>query len=42
VAALAVASGQTLLRFFPVTTVRRITGVVLLVLAGVAAWSAVG
>jgi putative Ca2+/H+ antiporter (TMEM165/GDT1 family) len=42
VTALAVASGQTLLRFFPVTTVRRITGVVLLVLAAIAAWSAVG
>jgi putative Ca2+/H+ antiporter (TMEM165/GDT1 family) len=40
VAALAVASGQTLLRFFPIPVVRRVTGVVLLVLAGVAAWSA--
>jgi putative Ca2+/H+ antiporter (TMEM165/GDT1 family) len=40
VAALAVASGQALLRFFPVTTVRKVTGLVLLVLAGFAAWSA--
>jgi len=42
VAALAVASGQTLLRVFPAVVVRRVTAVVLLVLAGVAAWSAVG
>jgi len=42
VAALAVASGQTLLRIFPAVVVRRVTAVVLLVLAGVAAWSAVG
>jgi len=42
VAALAVVSGQTLLRFFPTPVIRRITGVVLLVLAGVAAWSAAG
>jgi Ca2+/H+ antiporter, TMEM165/GDT1 family len=42
VAALAVASGQTLLRYFPTPVIRRITGVVLLVLAGVAAWSAAG
>jgi putative Ca2+/H+ antiporter (TMEM165/GDT1 family) len=42
VAALAVASGQTLLRIFPTVIVRRVTVVVLLVLAGVAAWSAVG
>jgi putative Ca2+/H+ antiporter (TMEM165/GDT1 family) len=40
VAALAVVSGQSLLRFFPVHTVRRVTGAVLLVLAGYAAWSA--
>jgi putative Ca2+/H+ antiporter (TMEM165/GDT1 family) len=40
VAALAVASGQTLLRFFPVTMVRKVTGVVLLVLAGITAFSA--
>jgi Ca2+/H+ antiporter, TMEM165/GDT1 family len=40
VAALAVTSGQTLLRFFPITTVRRVTAVVLLILAAVAAWSA--
>ncbi len=42
VAALAVASGQTLLRIFPTVIVRRVTAAVLLVLAGVAAWSAVG
>ena len=40
VAALAVASGQTLLRVFPTTVVRRVTAVVLVVLAGVAAYSA--
>jgi putative Ca2+/H+ antiporter (TMEM165/GDT1 family) len=40
VAALAVTSGQTLIRYFPITTVRRVTGVVLLILAAVAAWSA--
>ena len=40
VAALAVASGQTLVRFFPITVVRRVTGLVLLVLAGFATWSA--
>jgi putative Ca2+/H+ antiporter (TMEM165/GDT1 family) len=40
VAALAVASGQSLLRIFPITVVRRVTGVVLLVLAGVASWAA--
>ena len=40
VAALAVVSGQSLLRFFPIRAVRRVTGVVLLVLAGYAAWSA--
>jgi len=42
VAALAVASGQTLLRFFPPVAVRRVTAVVLFVLAAVAAGSAVG
>jgi putative Ca2+/H+ antiporter (TMEM165/GDT1 family) len=41
VAALAVASGQTLLRVFPTVVVRRVTAVVLFVLAGVAAWSAI-
>ncbi|HSS08625.1 MAG TPA: TMEM165/GDT1 family protein [Acidimicrobiales bacterium] len=40
VAALAVTSGQTLLRFFPMATVRRATAVVLLILGCVAAWSA--
>jgi len=40
VAALAVASGQTLLRVFPTAVVRRVTAVVLFVLAGIAAWSA--
>ena len=42
VAALAVTGGQTLLRIFPTVAVRRVTAVVLLVLAGVAAWSAAG
>jgi putative Ca2+/H+ antiporter (TMEM165/GDT1 family) len=41
VAALAVVGGQGLLRFVPVTVVRRVTGVVLLVLATIAAWSAI-
>lgn len=41
VAALAVASGQTLLRVFPAVVVRRVTAVVLFVLAGVAAWAAI-
>jgi putative Ca2+/H+ antiporter (TMEM165/GDT1 family) len=41
VAALAVASGQTLLRMFPTVVVRRVTAAVLFVLAGIAAWSAV-
>jgi putative Ca2+/H+ antiporter (TMEM165/GDT1 family) len=41
VAALAVASGQTLLRLFPTVVVRRVTAIVLFVLAGVAAWSAI-
>jgi putative Ca2+/H+ antiporter (TMEM165/GDT1 family) len=40
VAGLAVASGQRLLRVFSVRVVRRATGVVLLVLAGITAWSA--
>jgi putative Ca2+/H+ antiporter (TMEM165/GDT1 family) len=41
VAALAVTSGQTLLRFFPITTVRRVTAVVLFVLGVISLWSAV-
>jgi putative Ca2+/H+ antiporter (TMEM165/GDT1 family) len=41
VAALAVTSGQTLLRFFPLTTVRRVTAVVLFVLGVISLWSAV-
>lgn len=41
VAGLAVVSGQSLLRIFPIRTVRRFTAVVLLVLAGVAAASAI-
>ena len=40
VAALAVTSGQGLLRWFPIRTVRRVTAVVLVILAGVATWSA--
>lgn len=40
VAALAVVSGQTLLRVFPTAVVRRVTAVVLFVLAGIAAWAA--
>jgi putative Ca2+/H+ antiporter (TMEM165/GDT1 family) len=41
VAALAVASGQSLLRVFSLRAIRRVTGVVLLVLAGLATWAAV-
>lgn len=41
VAALAVASGQRLLRVFSISVIRRVTGVVLLVLAGITAWSAI-
>jgi putative Ca2+/H+ antiporter (TMEM165/GDT1 family) len=41
VAALAVASGQSLLRVFSLSFIRRVTGVVLLVLAGLATWVAV-
>jgi Ca2+/H+ antiporter, TMEM165/GDT1 family len=41
VAALAVASGQGLLRIFPIRVVRQVTGVVLLGLAGYTAWVAV-
>ncbi|HEX6394288.1 MAG TPA: TMEM165/GDT1 family protein [Acidimicrobiales bacterium] len=40
VAALAVASGQTLLRFVKVSTIRKITAVVLVALAGYSAWTA--
>jgi len=41
VAALAVAGGQSVLRVVDVSTVRRVTGVILLVLAGLAGWSAI-
>jgi putative Ca2+/H+ antiporter (TMEM165/GDT1 family) len=41
VALLAVLGGQGLLRVVPITVVRRITAAVLVVLAGVAAWSAI-
>ena len=40
VAALAVASGQGLLRYLSIRAMRRVTGVVLLILAAVAGWSA--
>lgn len=40
VAAVAVASGQTLLRFVKVSTIRKITAVVLVALAGYSAWTA--
>ena len=42
VAALAVASGQTLLRFLSITAIRKITAIVLLCLAGYTAWTALG
>jgi putative Ca2+/H+ antiporter (TMEM165/GDT1 family) len=42
VALLAVLGGQGLLRVVPIRVVRRVTAVVLVVLAGVAAWSAIG
>ena len=42
VAALAVASGQTLLRFLSITTIRKITAIALLCLAGYTAWAALG
>lgn len=42
VAALAVVAGQGLLRYVPVKLVRWVTGTVLLVLAGVAAYAAIG
>ena len=42
VAALAVVAGQGLLRYVPVRLVRWVTGTVLLVLAGVAAYAAIG
>jgi Ca2+/H+ antiporter, TMEM165/GDT1 family len=41
VAALAVASGQSLLRLVSISLIRRVTAVALLVLAGVAAWAAI-
>lgn len=41
VAAIAVASGQTLLRFVKVSTIRKVTAVVLVLLAGYSIWSAV-
>jgi Ca2+/H+ antiporter, TMEM165/GDT1 family len=40
VAALAVTGGQRVLRYVPVATVRSVTAAILLVLAGIAAWSA--
>jgi len=41
VAALAVTSGQTLLRFFPLSTVRRVTALVLFALGVISLWAAV-
>jgi Ca2+/H+ antiporter, TMEM165/GDT1 family len=41
VAALAVAGGQSLLRFVNISTVRRVTAVLLLILGGLAAWEAI-
>jgi putative Ca2+/H+ antiporter (TMEM165/GDT1 family) len=41
VAALAVVGGRSLLRYFPVAIVRRVTALILFVLAGVALWGAV-
>jgi putative Ca2+/H+ antiporter (TMEM165/GDT1 family) len=41
VAGIAVASGQSLLRWVNVATVRKITAVVLVALAGYAGWSAI-
>ena len=41
VAALAVAGGRSLLRYFPVAVVRRVTAVILFALAAVALWGAV-
>ena len=41
VAAVAVASGQTLLKFVKISTIRKFTAVMLLLLAGYSAWSAV-
>jgi Ca2+/H+ antiporter, TMEM165/GDT1 family len=40
VAALAVTGGQALMRFFDVVTIRKVTAVCLVVLAGFSAWSA--
>ena len=42
VAALAVTSGQTLLRFLSIAAIRKITAIVLLCLAGYTAWTALG
>jgi putative Ca2+/H+ antiporter (TMEM165/GDT1 family) len=41
VAAIAVAGGQSLLRYLKISTIRRVTAVVLLALAAYSAWSAV-
>jgi putative Ca2+/H+ antiporter (TMEM165/GDT1 family) len=41
VAALAVVGGQGLLRYFPMSVVRRVTAVILFILAAVAAWNAI-
>jgi Ca2+/H+ antiporter, TMEM165/GDT1 family len=41
VAAVAVAGGQTLMRFVRISTIRKVTAVVLLVLAAYTAWSAI-
>jgi Ca2+/H+ antiporter, TMEM165/GDT1 family len=41
VAAIAVAGGQTLMRFVRISTIRKVTAVVLLVLAAYSAWSAI-
>jgi putative Ca2+/H+ antiporter (TMEM165/GDT1 family) len=40
IAALAVASGQSLLRFVDIATIRRVTAVILVALAGYTAWAA--
>jgi len=41
VAAIAVASGQSLLRFVDIATIRKVTAVVLVALAGYTAWTAI-
>ena len=41
VAALAVASGQTLLRYVNISTIRKVTAVILVALAGYIAWTAI-